>query len=77
MVGRTILSMLEQQAMDQAERQLVANKFDLAFSNGYLNLAVSNIKFLTKRPVMSIEFAQITSLTESLVTVHQVRIKYT
>lgn len=73
-VGRTILSMLDQQAMERAERRLVANKFDLAFSNGYLSPVVSTVKFLTKRPVTSVEFARITSHIESLVTIHKVRL---
>lgn len=71
-VARMMLSMLEQQSMDRAEHRLVANDFDLDFSNGYLRPAVSSLKFLTKRTVTSIEFTKVMSNVESLVTMHEV-----
>ncbi|XP_003246105.1 WD repeat-containing protein 60 [Acyrthosiphon pisum] len=71
-VARMMLSMLEQQSMDRSEHRLVANDFDMGFSNGYLSPAVSSLKFLAKRPVTSIEFSRVTSNVESLVTTHEV-----
>ncbi|KAE9541239.1 hypothetical protein AGLY_004484 [Aphis glycines] len=71
-IARMMLSMLEQQSMDRAEHRLVANDFDLGFSNGHLSPVVSSLKFLEKRPVTSIEFLRITSIVESLVTTHEV-----
>ncbi|XP_060854032.1 cytoplasmic dynein 2 intermediate chain 1-like isoform X2 [Rhopalosiphum padi] len=71
-VARMMLSMLEQQSMDRAEHRLVANNFDLGFSNGHLSPVVSSLKFLEKRPVTSIEFLRVTSIIESLVTTHEV-----
>lgn len=75
-VARMMVSMLEQQSMDRAEHRLVANDFDLGFSNGYLSPAVSSLKFLANIPVTSIEFSRVTSYSESLVTTHEVYIQY-
>lgn len=71
-VARIMVSMLEQQSMDRAEHRIVANDFDLDFSNGYLSPAISSLKFLAKCPVTSIEFSRVTSYAESLVTTHEV-----
>lgn len=71
-IARMMLSMLEQQSMDRAEHRLVANDFDLGFSNGHLSPVVSSLKFLEKRRVTSIEFLRITSIVESLITTHEV-----
>ncbi|CAH1724846.1 unnamed protein product [Aphis gossypii] len=49
-IARMMLSMLEQQSMDRAEHRLVANDFDMGFSNGHLSPVVSSLKFLEKRP---------------------------
>lgn len=71
-VGRIMLAILEQQAMERAEQLLVANKSDLDFSNGHLSPALSTVRYFDGSSVTSLEFARIRSSTEYLVTIHEV-----